>query len=109
MDFPGKPGLQGGGHGRADQSCVTVAPVPCAPHGHGCALMGWTPAVPGRAGNVGWAGTCVLLPLLVAAPWLHLEGPGSISSPDSAWCRPALPALLALISPNSWQPGIFPH
>lgn len=50
MDFPGKPGLQGGGHGRADQSCVTVAPVPCAPHGHGCALMGWTPAVLGRLG-----------------------------------------------------------
>lgn len=62
-----------------------------------------------RFGNVGWAGmctgTCRDVPLLLAAPWLPLQGPGSISSPAGAWCHPALP----LISPNSWQPGVFPH
>lgn len=69
--------------------------------------VGWTLQLWGGLGM--WDGQgCALLPLLVAAPWLHLEGPGSISSPEGAWHHPALPAVLALISPNSWQPGIFP-
>lgn len=63
MDFPWKTGVQGGNHGRVDQSCVTVAPVACASHGHGCAMVGWTLQLQGGM----WDGQgCPLIPLLVA-------------------------------------------
>lgn len=59
MDFSGKMGA-GGHYGRVDQSCVVAAPVPCAFHGHGRALVGWTLQLQGGLG-MGWAGMCTAL------------------------------------------------
>lgn len=76
---------------RFGPSCVTVAPVPDALHGHMRAVMGGTLQLPdlaelqGGLGAAGWAEMCISpphLPLLVAGTmycpsfgqtWLHFQ------------------------------------
>lgn len=97
-----------GSYCKVDPSCVMVAPVAYASHGHMCALVGWTVQLPGLAelqgwqGGVGWAG------MPIGPPHLPLLAAGTMycSSFGCTWKDLApSPALMVLGTAQPHQPS----